>query len=139
MSKGRVLLVSGDPDVTRTLRVYLDTHRFSVQVVSGSAEALAACRQSPPDAVILDWGLPDLDGYHLCQQLRASEETLDSLILVLLYANEREARLAALEAGADDVQSLPIDIEEVRLRIEEMLRHKPTLPDLEDTRPCSSS
>jgi two-component system alkaline phosphatase synthesis response regulator PhoP len=123
MSKGQVLLVSGDPDVTRTLQVYLDAHQFSVQVVSGGHEALAACRRSPPDAVILDWNLPDFDGYHLCQQLRAAEGMLDSLILVLLYANERGARLAALEAGADDVQALPIDIEEVRLRIEEVLRH----------------
>jgi DNA-binding response OmpR family regulator len=123
MSKGQVLLVSGDPDVTRTLHVYLDAHRFSVQVVSGGHQALVACRQSPPDAVILDWNLPDFDGYDLCQQLRALEEMLDSFILVLLYVNERGARLAALEAGADDVQALPIDIEEVRLRIEEVLKH----------------
>ncbi|GAB4545280.1 MAG: hypothetical protein Kow0063_39290 [Anaerolineae bacterium] len=139
MSKGRVLLVGGDPDIARTLRVYLEAHHFSVQVVGGGVEALAACRQSPPDAIILEWDLPDLDGYQFCQQLRANEETLNSLILVFLYTNEREAKLAALEAGADDVQTLPIDIEEVRLRIEEMLRHTPTLSDLEDTRLCSSS
>lgn len=122
MSKGRVLLVSGDPDVTRTLCVYLEAHRFSVQTVGSGGEALAACRHSPPDALILNWHLPDMDGHDLCQQLRSAEGTEDSFILMLLAADERDAKLAALEAGADDVKALPIDIEEVRLRIEEMVR-----------------
>ena len=123
MGKGRVLLISGDPDVTRTLQVYLDAHQLSVQTANGGEEALSACRQSPPDAVILNWNLPHMDGGDLCRQIRVNEETADSFILVLLVANEREARLAALEAGADDVQALPIDIEEVRLRIEEVLKY----------------
>ena len=122
MSKGRVLLIGGDPDVTRTLRVYLDAHQFSVQTVNTGDAAIDACRQSPPDAVILNWDLPDMDGYGLCQQIRASEATLGTFLLVLLSVNERDARLAALEAGADDVKTLPIDIEEIRLRIDEMLR-----------------
>lgn len=122
MSKGRVLLIGGDPDVTRTLQVYLDAHQFSVQTVNTGDAAIDACRQSPPDAVILNWDLPDMDGYDLCQQIRASEATLGTFLLVLLSADERDARLAALEAGADDVKTLPIDIEEIRLRIDEMLR-----------------
>jgi DNA-binding response OmpR family regulator len=122
MSKGRVLLIGGDPDVTRTLHVYLDAHQFSVQTVNSGDAALDACRQSPPDAVILDWDLPDVEGYELCQQLRAYDGTLAAFLLVLLSTDERHARLAALEAGADDVKTLPIDIEEIRLRIEEMLR-----------------
>ncbi len=121
MSKGRVLLIGGDPDVTRTLHVYLDAHQFSVQTVNRGDAALDACRQSPPDAVILDWDLPDVEGYELCQQLRAYDGTLAAFLLVLLSTDERHARLAALEAGADDVKTLPIDIEEIRLRIEEML------------------
>lgn len=121
MSKGRVLLIGGDPDVTRTLHVYLDMHQFSVQTVNRGDAALDACRKSPPDAVILDWNLPDVEGYELCQQLRAYDGTLASFLLVLLSIDERNARLAALEAGADDVKTLPIDIEEIRLRIEEML------------------
>jgi DNA-binding response OmpR family regulator len=121
--KGRILLVGGDPDVTRTLQVYLDAHRFSVQVVNRGDEALAACRQSLPDAVILSWHLPDMDGYSLCQQIREDEGTAGSFMLVLTSAIERDVRLAALEAGADDVETLPIDIEEVRIRMEEVLRH----------------
>lgn len=123
MSKGRILLIGGDPDVARTLQVYLDVHQFLVQIVNSGDEALTACRQSPPDAVILNWHLPDMDGYELCQQIRADERAGDSFILALLSASERGARLAALEAGADDVMALPIDIEEMRLKIEEVLRH----------------
>jgi len=122
MSKGRVLLVGGDRDVTRTLQVYLEAHQFSVQAVEGADQALAACRQSPPDAVILDWHVRDMDGSSLCRQLRSARETAGSFILVLLAIGDRAEKLAALEAGADDVRALPIDIEELRLRIEETLR-----------------
>jgi DNA-binding response OmpR family regulator len=122
MSKGRVLLIEGDPDVTRTLRVYLDAHQFSVQTVEAGEAALDACRQSPPDAVILDWNLPDVECPELCQQLRTVGGTQAAFLLVLLPTGDRQARLAALEAGADDVKTHPIDIEEIRLRIEESLR-----------------
>ena len=118
MSKGQILLVGGDPDVIRTLQVYLEAHRFSVQTVSRGDEALRRCRQSPPDALIFTPDLPDMDGYRLCRQLRGDERTGDSFILALLSADEREARLAALEAGANEVMVRPFDVEEVRLRLE---------------------
>jgi DNA-binding response OmpR family regulator len=119
--KGRILFIGGDPDVTRTLQVYLDAYQFSVQVVSRGDEALTACRQSPPDAVILTPNLPDMDGYDLCRQIRGDELTEDSLILVLLPTDDRRAKLAALEAGADEVMMRSVDMEEVRLRIESVL------------------
>ncbi len=118
MTKKRVLLVGGDPDITRTLQVYLDAYHFSVQIASGAVEALAACRQLPPDAVILNWHLPDANAYDLCQQIRADKGTCASFILALLPNNERDVRLAALEAGADDVMSQRIDLETVRLEID---------------------
>jgi len=118
MSKGRILVVGGDVDVSRTLAVYLDAHRFSMHVVSRGDEALSACRQSPPDAVILNLDLPDVNGYDLCRQMRADERTGHSYILTLLPVDDRDAKLAALESGADEVVMHPIDIEEVRLRIE---------------------
>jgi DNA-binding response OmpR family regulator len=122
MSKGRIVLIGGDPDVTRTLCVYLSAHSFDVQAVVRGDEALAACRQSPPDAVVLSPSLPDVSGYDLCQQIRAHERGGEFFILVLLFAGDREAKLAALEAGADDVMTHPVDIEELRLRIEGALR-----------------
>jgi DNA-binding response OmpR family regulator len=122
MSKGRVLLIGGDPDVMRTLRVYLDAHHFSVRTVEGGEAALDAFRQSPPDVVILDWDLPDSESHELCQQLRTYDGPQSAFLVVLLTTDERHARLAALEAGADDVRTHPIDIEEIRLRIEEILR-----------------
>ena len=119
MSKRRVLVVGGDPDVTRTLQVYLEAHQFSVQMVNTGHEALAACRQLLPDALILSWHLPDMEGNNLCRQLRGA---VDSFILALLPYDDRNTRLAALDAGADDVTAHPIDIEEIRLRIEEVSR-----------------
>jgi DNA-binding response OmpR family regulator len=118
VSQTRVLLVGGDPDITRTLQVYLDAYHFSVQIASSAGEALAACQQLPPDVVILDWHLPDANAYDLCQQIRAEAGACDSFILALLPNNEREVRLAALEAGADDVMSQRIDLEALRLGID---------------------
>ena len=121
MSKGRILLAGGDPDIIRTLQVYLEAHQYSVQAVSRGDEALDICRQSPPDAVVFDWQLPDMDGNDLCQQIRTDQGAGDSFILVLLPVDERSVRLAALEAGADDVMPQPIDIEKLRLQIERTL------------------
>lgn len=118
MRKGHILLIGGDPDVNRTLTVYLDSHQFSTQVVSRGDEALSASRQSPPDAVILDMDLPDVNGHALCQQMRADEPAGKRFILALLPASDRDAKLDALEAGADEVLIHPINMEEIRLRIE---------------------
>jgi DNA-binding response OmpR family regulator len=114
-------LVGGDPDIIRTLQVYLEAHKYLVQAVSRGDEALDMCRQSPPDAVVFDWQLPDMDGYDFCQQIRTDQRAGDSFILALLPIDERSVRLAALEAGADDVMPQPIDIEKLRLQIERTL------------------
>jgi DNA-binding response OmpR family regulator len=121
MSKGRILLVGGDPDITRTIRVYLDAHQFSIQTVQRGDEALAICRQSLPEAVIVSWHLPDLSGHEVCQAIRAVEGGDKSFVLALLPTRARDTRLAALEAGADEVMFQPIDLENLRLRIEGML------------------
>lgn len=118
MSKGRILLVGGDPDITRTIQVYLDAHHFSIQTVRRGEEALAICRQSMPEAVIVSWHPPDLSGDDLCQGIRAVEGGDKSFVLALLPTNARDTRLAALEAGADEVMARPIDLENLRLRIE---------------------
>ena len=122
MSAGRILVVGGDPDVTRALQVYLEAHNFSAHVVQRGDEALTACHQLPPDAIILNWPLPDTDGFQLCQQIRSAERAADIFILALLSAAQREVRLAALEAGVDDVMAFPLDMEQIRLRIEKALR-----------------
>jgi DNA-binding response OmpR family regulator len=123
MSKGRVILIGVDADVARTLRVYLEGYQFEVQVVAKGGEALTVCRQSLPNVVILDPQLPDTDGYGLCKRLRADERVGNNLIMALLFAGDRQAKLAALDAGADDVITHPVDIEELRLKIEAALRY----------------
>jgi DNA-binding response OmpR family regulator len=123
MSKGRVILIGVDTDVARTLRVYLEGYQFEVQVVAKGGEALTVCRQSLPNVVILDPDLPDADGYDLCKRLRADERVGNNLIMALLFAGDRQAKLAALDAGADDVITHPVDIEELRLKIEAALRY----------------
>jgi len=123
MSKGRVILIGVDTDVARTLRVYLEGYQFAVQVIAKGSEALTVCRQSLPNVVILDPNLPDANGYELCQRLRADERVGNNLIMALLFAGDRQAKLAALDAGADDVITHPVDIEELRLKIEAALKY----------------
>ncbi len=119
MSKGQILLIgSGDHDVTRVLQLYLGAHGFDATAVFQNDEALVTCHQSPPDAVILYPEVLDAGCYEFCRQIRADKQTRHIFILTLLPANTRDIKLAALEAGADDVMVRPIDIEQVRLRIE---------------------
>ena len=115
MSKSQILLVGGDPDITRTLEVYLGAYQLSVQKVNRGDEALTFCHQSPPDAVIINWHLPDMAGYDLCHRIRLHKRAGNTFILALLSTNERDVKLAALEAGADDVLAQPIDMENLRL------------------------
>ena len=115
MSKCGILLVGGDPDISRTLEVYLSAHQFLVRTVNRGDEALAYCHRSPPQTVIINWYLPDMAGYDLCRRIRSHKGAGDSFILALLSTKERDEKLAALEAGADDVMTQPIDLEKLRL------------------------
>ncbi len=115
----RVLVVDDESGLARALAINLRAHGFTSEVAGTGAEALAAARVNPPDLVILDLGLPDLDGIDVVRGLRA---WLQSPILVLSARQTEVEKVAALDAGADDYVTKPFGMDELLARVRAALR-----------------
>jgi PleD family two-component response regulator len=122
MDSIRLLIVEDDSSVADTLRDYFAKQGYQVKLVAQGKEALDYCGQQLPDVVVLNTTLPDMDGYAVCRELRASTRT--SLIPIIFLSEERdvESRVAGLEAGADDYVVKPFDIDELHLRVKAAIR-----------------
>src|SRR5664279_1787545 len=117
MSKGRILVVEDDFDISNMLRIYFTGQGFEVRVAPRGNDALAMTRQSLPHLIVLDIMLPDMDGYAVCKQLRTTTRTSHIPIIFLTQKDERSDKIAGLELGADDYVTKPFDIEELKLRV----------------------
>lgn len=122
MGKGRILVVEDDLDISKMLRIYFDSQGYEVLVAVRGEEALELCRKKLPNVVVLDIMLPDMDGYDVCRHLRNSTRTSYVPIIFLTQKDERSAKIAGLELGADDYVTKPFDIEELKLRVEGSIR-----------------
>ncbi len=109
-----ILIVEDDPAIARLLEVYLTSKGYSVLMASRGKQALAICRATPPDLIVLDVRLPDISGYDVGIALRGSPETQNIPIVILTAFSERADRLAAHNVvRADYFLGKPFDIEEV--------------------------
>jgi two-component system, OmpR family, KDP operon response regulator KdpE len=116
---GRLLLVEDDDVLVETLVISLEARGFEVLTAGAGGTALAIARQRPPDLVILDLGLPDMDGVEVVRRLRE----WSSLPVLVLSARDAEAsKVAALDAGADDYVTKPFGMNELLARIRAALR-----------------
>jgi PleD family two-component response regulator len=122
MSKGRILVVEDDFDISNLLRIYFDSQGYEVIVAAKGIEALDMCRRSQPNVIILDIQLPDIDGYEVCRRLRDNLRTSHIPILFLTQRDERSDKIAGLELGADDYITKPFDIEELKLRVQNAIK-----------------
>lgn len=113
----RLLIVEDDVDISNMLSTYFSGQDFEVEVAHRGAEALEKTRGGPPDLIVLDILLPDIDGYEVCRSLRQNTRTSHIPVIFLTQKDERGARLQGLELGADDYITKPFDIEELRLRV----------------------
>lgn len=122
MSKGRILVVEDDMDISNMLRIYFDSQGYEVLVASQGQEALDTCRRKLPSLVVLDIMLPDIDGYEVCRRLRNNLRTSHIPVLFLTQKDERSDKIAGLEMGADDYITKPFDIEELKWRVQNALK-----------------
>jgi two-component system, OmpR family, KDP operon response regulator KdpE len=116
----RVLVVDDERAIRRFLRVSLTAHGYSVFEASGGREALQAVSSDRPDLIILDLGLPDMDGIEVTRQLREWSRTP---IVVLSVRADEATKVAALDAGADDYLTKPFGTAELMARMRVALRH----------------
>ncbi len=116
-----LLVVEDDPDTSSLLSMYLTGHNYEVVVASRGEEGVAAARQRLPDVVVLDIGLPDIDGYAVCNALRDSPRTSHIPIVFLSEKATVHDRVTGLGAGAQDYITKPFDLEELRLRLHNLI------------------
>jgi DNA-binding response OmpR family regulator len=118
----RVLVVEDDTDIAGVLRRSLDKEGYDVRVAGDGETALDEAGVFEPDAVVLDLGLPKLDGVEVCRRLRTEG---DVPILILTARDALDARVEGLDSGADDYLVKPFEREELLARIRALLRRRP--------------
>jgi DNA-binding response OmpR family regulator len=119
-SKGLVLVVEDEKTISDLLRMYLSREGFGVHVESDGAAGLAAAKRLHPVGIILDVGLPKMDGTEVCKQLRADGDWTP--ILFCTARDEEVDRILGLEMGADDYITKPFSPREVVARLKSVLR-----------------
>jgi two-component system KDP operon response regulator KdpE len=121
----RVLIVDDDPGLARALAINLRARKYDVDVAGSGADALKLAARAQPDAVILDLGLPDIDGTEVVAGLRGWTTTP---ILVLSARQDQADKVAALDAGADDYITKPFGMDELLARLRAALRRAARSP-----------
>jgi two-component system, OmpR family, KDP operon response regulator KdpE len=115
----RVLVVDDEPQILRALRINLRVRNYEVDTAATGSEALTAAGRHPPDLVILDLGLPDLDGVEVIEGLRGWTK---APIIVLSGRADSTDKVEALDAGADDYITKPFGVEELLARMRAAVR-----------------
>jgi two-component system KDP operon response regulator KdpE len=115
----RILVVDDEPQLLRALRINLRARGYEVDVAAGGADALRTASAHPPDLVVLDLGLPDLDGVEVIHGLRG---WTDVPIIVLSGRTGSTDKVQALDAGADDYVTKPFGMEELLARMRAITR-----------------
>ena len=116
----RILVIDDEPQILRAIRTILTEKGFAVTTASRGEEGLTLAATNEPDIVILDLGLPDMDGVEVCTRLR---EWTQIPILILSVRDNEHDKVAALDQGADDYLTKPFGIEELLARVRVALRH----------------
>ncbi len=120
MSSVHILVIDDEPQIQRAIRAILSEKGFKVTTASRGEEGLTLAATNEPDIVILDLGLPDMDGVEVCMRLR--EWTQCPIIILSVRDSERD-KVEALDKGADDYLTKPFGIEELLARVRVALRH----------------
>jgi len=119
-SRPKVLVIDDEPQILRALRTILGEKRFEVTTATRGEEGLARAAADPPDVIILDLGLPDMDGLTVIERLREWTQ----IPIIVLSVREADAdKVEALDKGGDDYLTKPFSIEELLARIRVALRH----------------
>ncbi|MEO9249186.1 response regulator transcription factor [Citricoccus nitrophenolicus] len=122
---GRVLVVEDEPDLARLVSDYLQNANFGVEVISDGLKAVGAVQEFSPDVLVLDIGLPGLDGFEVLRQVRTFS---DCHVLMLTARDDEVDKIVGLSLGADDYVTKPFSPRELVARVQSMMRRARPLP-----------
>jgi len=129
MTKSRVLLIDDEPQLLRALRINLSVRGYDVDIAETGKAALEVAAQHPPDVVVLDLGLPDMDGIEVLAGLRG---WLSAPVIVLSARTDSSDKVEALDAGADDYVTKPFGMEEFLARLRAAVRRASAATDTDE-------
>ena len=118
----RVLVVEDEPDIRDLLAFHLERGGYQVTRAATGPEALRQLRAAPPDLVILDLMLPEMDGLEVCRRLRAEPATAALPVIMLTAKGDEVDRVVGLELGADDYLAKPFALRELLARVRALMR-----------------
>ena len=119
MATTRIMVVDDDANICEILRLYLEKEGFEVTMANNGVQALSLFKQSPPDLMLLDIMMPQIDGWQVCREVR---KTSDLPIIILTAKGEVFDKVLGLELGADDYVTKPFEAKEVIARVKAVLR-----------------
>jgi two-component system KDP operon response regulator KdpE len=119
-AKPNILVIDDEQQIQRALRTILGQQNYQMHIAATGDEGLALAAATMPDVIILDLGLPDMNGVDVCRKLR---EWTDIPVIVLSAHDDEQEKVAALDAGADDYLTKPFGIDELLARVRVALRH----------------
>jgi two-component system KDP operon response regulator KdpE len=126
-----ILLVDDEPTILRALQTSLESQGFTVSGVTTGEQAVARTAATPPDLVLLDLGLPGMDGVEVLRRIRTFAPTLP--VVVVSAHGDDATKVRALDFGADDYVSKPFSVPELLARVRTALRHGEHVTPLEAT------
>jgi two-component system alkaline phosphatase synthesis response regulator PhoP len=118
----RILIVEDDPDIAKLIANYLNREGYAISTAPDGAIGLKLVKGSPPDLLILDLMLPEIDGLEVCKALRGNPGTAALPIMMLTAKGEEADRIVGLELGADDYVTKPFSPKELVARLKALLR-----------------
>lgn len=123
MNRSSTILIVDDNAAGReTLEYMLAKHNYQLDFATNGKEALKKASEYPPDLILLDVMMPEMDGFEVCQRLRNDPLLSEVPIILITALDDRESRLQGIEAGADDFISKPFDRTELRARVRTITR-----------------
>ena len=128
--KERILVVDDDPDILQFVRLNLELDGFEVELAGGGKEALEKAAAAPPDLMLLDVMMPEIDGLTVLRRMRSDPPTANVPVIVLTARSLAEDRVKGLDLGADDYITKPFDLEELIARVRTVLRRSQQMRDL---------
>lgn len=128
---GFVLVVDDEERNRVLLRDSLEAKGYQVVEAENGEQALEIVTHFAPDTILLDVMMPKMDGFEVCRRLKSNPETASIPVLMVTALSERKERLTAIEAGANDFLTKPIDLQEVMLRVRNAVRSKQLHNELE--------